>query len=366
MNAPYQEGNPRSAALLIRVWTESDAPGALRARLLTLGDRHEPTTWSTAAGDAAITQEVLRWLRDVRGERGRAHASPSNRTVAPVVTGAWLQEHLDDPDVAVVQVVEDADRLEEGHLPGAVRLHWIEDLQHPVRRTFVAPDAFAALMEARGIAATSHVVVCAGVRNPLAASVYWCFAYYGHPRLSLLDGGRSAWRAEGRPLAPQPSSAPPRSGYPVPAGRPEILVTRDEVLERVVEGRSGSRLVDCRSPQEYAGQPVQAYDLPVARHRVSGHVPGAVNLPAEELLDPVTGRLRGEAELRGLCREHGLSPSDSLVVYCGVTDRSALVWFTLHEVLGWPDVRCYYGAWAEYGSLADVPVERGLPSTAPA
>ena len=361
------DGETRTAALLIRVWSEPDTPHTLRARLLG-GDRPGGEgTWSTAVGDAAIGREVLRWLRHVQagadaGEPADAAADGAanavGHAVPPLVSAGWLAGHLDDPGLAVVEVGDRRGAYEAGHVPGAAWLDWIEDLQHPDRRTFVDAAGFAATMDALGIRSETHVVLYGGQRAALAATAYWCLAYHGHRRLSLLDGGRARWVAEGLALTPDAPARPPSSGYVPGPGRRDILVTRDQLLAGLVGAPPGTALVDCRSRREYGGSPGYAYDLPVDRHRMLGHIPGARSLPVEELLDR-DGLLLSEARLRDACARLGLDPADHVVVYCGVTDRSALVWFALHELLGWPDVSCYYGAWSEYGSLADVPVEPG-------
>ena len=185
-----------SEALLIRTWTEPTMPHARRARLLTVNADHEPDTWSTAVGDAAIAQEVLRWLRAENGApRGlRAPAAPELSAPAvtpPLVDTNWAQAHLTHPDVLFIEVgVDDVDASVDRaeHLPGALRIDCVTDLQHPTRRTFLEPAGFAALMDARGIHADSHVVLCGDPLAGWAAAAYWFFTYHGHHRVSLLDG----------------------------------------------------------------------------------------------------------------------------------------------------------------------------------
>lgn len=361
MTSGPDEDQARTAALLIRVWSEPGSPSTLRARLLDGGRAGDADSWAIAVGDTAIGQEVLRWLQHVRD--GGAAAVPvaepgPGRDVPPLLGTGWLADHLGDPGLAVVEVGSGPATGEPSHLPGSARLDWFGDLQQPDRRTFVDAAGFAAAMDALGISTGTHVVLCAGAEPALAASAYWCFAYHGHRRLSLLDGGRARWAAEGRPLAAAPADRSPATGYRPGPGRRDILVTRDQLLAGLVGAPPGTALVDCRTREEFVGRPERPYDLPVDRHRMVGRIPGARSLPVEELLDPA-GRLRPEPVLRSLGERIGIGPDDHVVVYCGVTDRSALVWFVLHELLGWPDVACYYGAWSEYGSLADVPVEQG-------
>lgn len=362
----------RSAALLIRTWTEPTMPQARRARLLTVNADSEPDTWSTAVGDAAIAQEVLRWLRSSGGDAAPvvdppadddapvAPRGPAGPPVPPLVDTDWAQAHLTDPDVVLVEVGDGAVPAGGRHLPGAVRVDWVSDLQHPTRRTLLDAVAFAALMDSRGITTASHVVLCGDSRAYIAAAAYWTLTHHGHQRVSLLDGGQERWLAEGRPVVgPDAPGRPATAGYHPGPRREDIVLRRDLLLAGLVGAPPGTRLVDCRSTGEFAGRPALPYDAPTDRHRVTGHIPGAVSLPVEELLEPGTQRLRALPALRALCRARELTPDDQVIVYCGVGDRSVLVWFVLHELLGWPDVRCYAGGWAEYGSLTDVPVEPG-------
>lgn len=353
------EEDARSAALLIRVWSEPGSPGTLRARLLGGDPPGAGDSWSTAVGDTAIAREVLRWLEHVRSG-GAVQPAPDRADLAapevpPLVDTGWLADRLGDPGLAVIEVGA-GPAAEPERLPLSVRLDWFADLQQPDRRAFLDAPRFAATVDALGIGAGTHVVLLGGPGGTLAASAYWCFAYHGHRRLSLLDGGRDRWVAEGRPVTPAPAARRPTTGYRPGPGRRDILVTRDQLLAGLVDAPPGTVLVDCRSAGEYAGRPDRPYDQPVDRHRMAGHIPGARNLPVEELVGP-DGRLLPEPGLRAACDRLGLSPTDHVVVYCGVADRSALVWFALHELLRWPDVACYLGAWSEYGSLTDVPVE---------
>ena len=355
-----------SEALLIRTWTEPAMPHARRARLLTVDADNKPATWSTAVGDAAITQEVLRWLRTAHGASRRVGppAPQEQPNLAPtprLLDTDWAEAHLSNPDVLFIEVRgnEGAAPVRAGHLPGALRIGWVTDLQHPTRRTFLEPADFAALMDARGIHADSHLVLCGDPLDGWAAAAYWFFTYHGHHRVSLLDGDLGAWLAERRPVAHAAAPRPSTVGYRPATPREDILARRDQLLAGLVGAPPGTTLVDCRSTEEFTGRPTRPYDLPTDRHRVPGHIPGAVNLPVDDLVDPHTHRLLALPALRALCRQRGLHPDDQIVVYCGVGERSALVWFVLHELLEWPDVRYYTGGWAEYGSLTDVPVAPG-------
>jgi thiosulfate/3-mercaptopyruvate sulfurtransferase len=346
---PEEQQDQVRAALLLRVWSEPGSPGTLRARLVDAQGSDAGATISTAVGTSEIGQEVLRWLSRVGTGPAPSTAPPPARDVEPLVSTAWLAEHGGDPDVVVLQV---GDPPGPPYLAGAGRLDWDTDLHRPDGRGVVEAAGFGRLLDRLGVGADSHVVLAGGDRPLLAASAYWCFAYHAHPRLSLLDGGLPRWAAEGRELADAPHERPATTGYRTAGTRRDILVTRDQLLGGLVGAPPGTALVDCRTRGEFAGRAEQPYDEPVDRHRMTGHIPGAVNLPAEDLLD-ADGLLLDADDIGRVCDRLGLRASDQIVVYCGVNDRSALVWFALTELVGLADVRCYIGGWAEYGSLGD-------------
>ena len=276
----------------------------------------------------------------------------------PLVDVGWLARHLDHPDVVPVEVGRDATTYYTSHLPGAVVLDWLDDLQEPVRRGFVTQARFEALLTEKGIGRDDHVVLYGDAENCFAAHAYWIFRYYGHSGLSLLDGGRPAWVRAGQPMEEsvraRPAPVPP---YRSPGPRPDIRATREDIVGRFAGSPPGVALIDCRSPVEYSGVAEHPLDLPLERHRVVGHVPGAVNLPTDDLVDPF-GALRPVEELRRLFEDRGATPDVEVALYCRLAERSSLLWFVLHDVLGHPRVRNYDGGWAEYGSLVDVPVSR--------
>ena len=276
--------------------------------------------------------------------------------VPPLVSAEWLDEHRDD--VVLLEVDEESSRYYEGHISGAYPVDWLDDLHHPVQRSFVGAEAFGRLMSRVGVGNECHVVLYGDAANYFAASAYWLFRYYGHQRVSLLDGGRRWWLLEGRELTEEPSTRRARPPYVVGAGNPHFRATRDEILSRYVGAPPGTAVLDCRSTEEYDGKVVEMVDLPVERHRVGGHIPGAVHLSTSQLVDQATGRLLPTEELRRLYADRGVRPGIDVVVYCRVAERSSLLWFALHEVLRHAQVRNYDGGWAEYGSLMDVPIER--------
>lgn len=285
------------------------------------------------------------------------------RDVAPLADGPprlvspqWLQEHLDDPGVVPVEVGSDSVAYHRGHVPGAVALSWLDELQDPDSRGVPSQQRLEQLLGRKGVGPDDHLVLYGGEDNVFAAYAYWLLRYYRHRRLSLLDGGRGGWLAAGCPATPEPSLRPARS-YAGPGPDDRIRLTREALLERYVGAPPGTAVVDCRTPSEYGGRGESVMELPLLHHRLGGHVPGAVSISCTDLLDE-HGRLRPAEQLRRVFTDQGVDREHDVVVYCDVGGRSALGWFVLHEVLGYPQVRSYDGGWAEYGSLVGAPVER--------
>jgi thiosulfate/3-mercaptopyruvate sulfurtransferase len=275
----------------------------------------------------------------------------------PLVTTVWLADHGSDPDVVVLEVDGEAARYYEGHVPGALPLDWLDELHAPVRRGFVDPRDLAILLGGLGATEQSHVVLLGDAHNTYAAYAFWLLRHHQHRRLSLVDGGTRAWRVEGRPLTTDvPVVTPAR--YRTPSPDPAVRATRDDILRRFVPGLAGTALVDCRTRVEYEGHDARGVDLPVEHHRVPGHMPGARNLDSVDVLDPATHRFLPVDTLRALFADRGVGPEVEVALYCRLAERSSLLWFALHEILGHRAARNYDGGWAEYGSLVDVPVER--------
>ena len=264
---------------------------------------------------------------------------------------------LGDLGVRLLEVDEDTDAYGRGHIPGALGVHWKADLQDPVRRDFVGPDAFAALMDRLGIGADTEVVLYGGNNNWFAAYAYWYFRYYGHQPVRLMDGGRKKWELEGRPLTAEVTRVTAGAGYRCGEPAHEIRALRGYV-EHEVLGKSGFGLVDVRSPEEYRGELLAPPSFPQEQPQRPGHIPGARSVPWVRAVNPETGAFRSEHELRSLYEGQGLTPELEVVAYCRIGERSAHTWFVLHELLGYPRVRNYDGSWTEWGSMVGVPIER--------
>ncbi|HVA21683.1 MAG TPA: sulfurtransferase [Candidatus Micrarchaeia archaeon] len=274
-----------------------------------------------------------------------------------LVTTAWLADHLQDRDLVVIDVDEDTTAYQRGHIPGAKGVHWRDDLQDPIRRDFVGPEGFSALMDRLGVTRDTRVVLYGGNKNWFAAYAYWYFTYYGHPLVQLLDGGRRKWELEGRPLTAEVAPASPAHGYRPGPGDPAIRIFRDDVAAQVL-GRPDATLVDVRSPEEFRGERLTPDHLPNEGAQKAGHIPGARNIPWSKAVDAEQETFLPADQLRALYQAEGVTPDKDVVAYCRIGERSAHTWFVLHELLGYPKVRNYDGSWTEWGSLVRAPIER--------
>ncbi len=269
-----------------------------------------------------------------------------------LVTTAWVGEHLTDSAVHLVEVDEDTEAYDRGHIPGAVSLHWRHDLQHPVRRNFVDQETFETLMGERGISEKDTVVLYGGNNNWFAAYAYWYFKVYWHDDVRLMDGGRKKWELEGRELTTEIPAVAQTTYHAQPANE-AIRARRDEVIV----GAGRIPMVDVRSPEEFIGKLAAPAHLPQEQAQRKGHILGAENMPWSRAVKE-DGTFRPIAELRELYEgQLGLAPEETTFVYCRIGERSSHTWFVLRELLGFRDVRNYDGSWCEYGSLIDVPIE---------
>ena len=270
-----------------------------------------------------------------------------------LVTAEWAEANLETPGVVLVEVDEDTSAYDAGHIPGAVKLDWKQELQDPVRRDFVDRAGFEKLLSAKGIANSDNVILYGGNNNWFAAYAYWYFKLYGHESVRLLDGGRKKWELDGRPLVTDPAKRDETS-YSAKEQDTTIRAFRDEVVASI----NAKNLVDVRSPDEFSGKLLAPAHLPQEQAQRAGHIPSAINVPWSKAANE-DGTFRGEEELRELYREAGIDEAKSTIAYCRIGERSSHTWFALHELLGHPDVKNYDGSWTEYGSLVGVPVEIG-------
>ena len=274
-----------------------------------------------------------------------------------LVETEWVEANLARTGTRLLEVDEDTDAYGRGHIPGALGVHWKNDLQDPVRRDFIGPDAFAALMDKLGVGNDTLVVLYGGTNNWFAAYAYWYFKFYGHGPVRLMDGGRKKWELEKRTLTPDTVQVKSTARYRVASLAHDIRALRKLVEEEVV-GHPQFGLVDVRSPEEYRGELLAPPHLPQEQAQRPGHIPGARNIPWAKAVNPETGAFLPQEQLRSLYEGQGITPDREIVAYCRIGERSAHTWFVLHELLSYPHVRNYDGSWTEWGSLVGAPIER--------
>jgi thiosulfate/3-mercaptopyruvate sulfurtransferase len=271
-----------------------------------------------------------------------------------LVDADWVEAHLDDPKVVLVEVDEDTTAYEKNHIRGAVRVDWRQDLQDPVRRDFVNKEQFEKLLSSKGIGNDDTIVLYGGNNNWFASYAYWYFKLYGHDDVKLLDGGRKKWELDSRELVDE---VPQREQTSYTAKEPnnEIRAFRDEVVEAIGK----LNLVDVRSPDEFSGKLLAPAHLPQEQSQRAGHVPTAKNIPWSKAAND-DGTFRSDDELKELYSGEGVDFGKDTIAYCRIGERSAHTWFVLHELLDQPNVKNYDGSWTEYGSLVGVPIEKDV------
>ncbi|MCH8128372.1 MAG: sulfurtransferase [Acidobacteria bacterium] len=270
-----------------------------------------------------------------------------------LVSTDWLAQHLDDAGVRIIEVDEDTTSYEKDHIPGALAWNWATDLHHPVRRDYIDQEGFSGLLSQAGVEDDTTVVLYGGNNNWFAAYAYWLLKYRGFDNVRLLNGGRQKWELEGRELVGEVPAFDKSDFQIIGASRPEFRALRDEVLSNV----GSATFVDVRSPEEFSGEKLAPDHLPQEQPYVGGHVPGAKNIPWSKAAND-DGTFKAEKELRALYEGEGVL-EDDVIAYCRIGERSSHTWFVLYELLGHTGAKNYDGSWTEYGSLVDVPVEKG-------
>jgi thiosulfate/3-mercaptopyruvate sulfurtransferase len=272
-----------------------------------------------------------------------------------LVSTDWLEEHLDDPSIRVIEVDEDTSAYEKGHIRGAVGWNWATDLHARVGRDYVSREELSALLSDAGVGPDTTVVLYGGNNNWFAAYAYWILKLRGFDNVKLLNGGRKKWELESRELVQEVPSTEPTGFTITGPDHPDIRALRDEVISKV---GTGIGLVDVRSPEEFRGEKLAPDHLPQEQSQVPGHIAGASNIPWAKAAND-DGTFKTADELRELYEAEGITPDKEIIAYCRIGERSSHTWFALQELLGYRNVKNYDGSWTEYGSLVGAPVELG-------
>ena len=272
-----------------------------------------------------------------------------------LVSTEWVAAHLNDDNIRLLESNEDVLLYDTGHIPGAQKIDWQEDLNDAVVRDYVGQQQFQSLMEQLGVSNDTTVVFYGDKSNWWATYAFWVFQLFGHTNAKVMDGGRQKWADEGRELTTDAPSYPAAS-YSAPARNDAaIRALRDEVLSHQ---QAGLPLVDVRSPAEYSGELLHMADYPQEGSLRGGHIAGARNVPWARAAND-DGTFKNAGDLRAIYEEEqGLSGSDNIVAYCRIGERSSHTWFVLTYLLGYDTVRNYDGSWTEWGNAVGLPIER--------
>ncbi|NLC98154.1 MAG: sulfurtransferase [Actinomycetales bacterium] len=270
-----------------------------------------------------------------------------------LVTADWVEENLDNPNIVLIEVDEDSEAYDKGHIRGAIKLDWRADLQDGVRHDFISQDRLSALLSAKGVSNDQTVVFYGGNNNWFAAYAFWYLRYYGHTDLRLLDGGRKKWELESRELTADIPDRPATTYVAKPADE-SIRAYRDDVVAAI----GVQNLIDVRSPDEFAGRLLAPAHLPQEAGQIGGHVPTAGNVPWSKAAND-DGTFKSDEQLAALYDEVGFDENKDTIAYCRIGERSSHTWFVLSQILDRKNVKNYDGSWREYGALRAVPVALG-------
>jgi thiosulfate/3-mercaptopyruvate sulfurtransferase len=282
-------------------------------------------------------------------QRGYAHPEV-------LVSTDWVAEHLEDPRIRLIESNEDLLLYDTGHIPGAVKVDWTNDLNDQLVRDYINSDQLQRLLRSKGINTDTTIVFYGDKNNWWATYAFWVLKLFGIERVRLMDGGRLRWVDEGRPLTTETASYPPGNIVVAPRQDEPLRAFRDEVLEHM---KRRGQLVDVRSPEEFRGERLHMPEYPSEGALRGGHIPGAKSIPWARAIDPDTHTFRSAAELRNLYeKENGLRRDAETIAYCRIGERSSHTWFALTYLLGFDAVRNYDGSWTEWGNGVRLPVEK--------
>ncbi len=273
-----------------------------------------------------------------------------------LVTTDWLAAHLDDPNIRIIESNEDVLLYATGHIPGAVHIDWRDDLQDPLVRDYIAPEAFAELCARNGITPETTCIFYGDKSNWWATYALWAFRLFGQRKVVILDGGRDKWVKEGRALTKaKPDFAP--TTYPIPPKRydDEIRAFYEEALS---QSKNRKPLIDVRSPGEFKGEITHMAEYPQEGVLRGGHIPGAKSIPWKTAVNE-DATFKSADELRKIYTDGcNLNQDEEIIAYCRIGERSSHTWFVLHYLLGYEKVRNYDGSWTEWGNRVRAPIER--------
>ncbi len=284
-------------------------------------------------------------------EKFKEYANPD-----VLVSTQWVQEHLQDPSIRIVEVDYDpTSNYYLGHIPGAVLFDWKKDLNHPVIRDILSKEQLEELFSRNGISNDTTIILYGDYNNWFAAFAFWIFKYYGVEKVKIMDGGRKKWILENRPLTTEIPSYP-RAVFKAKEPDETIRVYLDYVI--IARNMKDKVLIDVRSPKEFTGEILAPPEYPTEAAQRGGHIPGAINIPWALAVREEDGTFKSRRELEELYRSRGVVPEKEVITYCRIAERASHTWFVLKYLLGYPNVKLYDGSWSEWGNAVKLPIEK--------
>ena len=281
----------------------------------------------------------------------RGYCSPES-----LVSTEWVANNLNNPNIRILESNEDPLLYKTGHVPGALEIDWVNDLNQPIIRDYLDSDGFSSLLSRLGISDKTQVILYGDKNNWWATYALWVFHLFGHENVKIMDGGRIKWTNEKREIT---------------KSKPEVTVSHYQAKERddltyrafredvMVHLSKKGKIIDVRSPDEYSGKKLHMEGYPNEGALRGGHIPGAKSVPWARAINAEDGTFKSYKELSTIyLDECGLNPSDDTITYCRIGERSSHTWFVLKYLLGFEKVRNYDGSWTEWGNSVGAPIER--------
>ncbi len=277
-----------------------------------------------------------------------------------LVSTQWAADHLNDPNIRLVEVDVDTSAYDQGHIPGAVGWNWQSQLQDNIRRDLIDQSALESLLGQSGISNDTTILLYGDNNNWFAAYALWQLKYYGHKDVRLINGGRKKWVEEKRPLTTEPTKVA-ATKYRA-AGPDESIRARKEDVFRFLDKKAPAQLVDVRSVDEFTGKVIAPPGMSETAQR-GGHIPGAANVPWAQAANE-DGTFKSLEALKALYEGKGVTGKNEVIAYCRIGERSSHTWFVLKYLLGYDNVKNYDGSWTEWGNLVGAPIEKETAAAA--
>ncbi|OFX18347.1 thiosulfate sulfurtransferase [archaeon RBG_16_50_20] len=267
----------------------------------------------------------------------------------------WVKDHLNDTTVRIAEVDYDPTaNYNLGHIPGAVLLDWLKDMNDPVTRDILSKQKLEDLLGRAGVGNDTTLVLYGDFNNWFAAFAFWIMKYYGVNKVVLMNGGRKKWIAEDGDISKDVPSYP-KASFKTNGPNEEIRTYLDYVRKSL--NRKDKVLVDVRSPAEFTGEITAPPEYPNEHAQRGGHIPGAVNIPWSQAVKE-DGTFKSAEDLSKLYQSKGVTPDKEILTYCRIGERSSFSWFVLKYLLGYSNVKNYDGSWTEWGNMVRNPIEK--------